>query len=166
MSWIGRLLLVTLFTVTTATWHSGALGDEGAKGGIVDGFAVNHLPSGIGSSVSDFSYEWGGVAFSSRVWERDLGEEGHRVDLSVAVLRGERLRDLAGLRDFLAEYHERDLATWRLTPFSHGSDPGLITEGQAFWSVAPGLAVSVRLDPARFDLPELTATALGVVPTA
>ncbi|GAA4941185.1 hypothetical protein GCM10023224_23820 [Streptomonospora halophila] len=126
------------------------------------GFTVGHLPEGVGGQVSDFHTEWGGVAFSSRVWERELPDGGYTVDLKLNVLRGERLGDLPSVRAFLSEYHERDAAAWDLRPFRHGAAAGHRTDGLVFWLVEPGLVVEVRLDPARFGESELTATALGV----
>ncbi|GAA3753655.1 hypothetical protein HDA32_004436 [Spinactinospora alkalitolerans] len=161
---LGRSLLVLLLVAGVVMASSGARAEPGAdgrSGGELDGFAIGHVPSGAGDAVSDFDYEWGRVAFSSRVWERRV-DGGYRVDLTVAVLRGERLRDLDALREFLAEYHERDPDAWALEPFRHGEHRGHITDGQAFWLVEPGLAVSVRLDAGRFGRGELTRTALGV----
>ncbi|MDT0302184.1 hypothetical protein [Streptomonospora wellingtoniae] len=126
------------------------------------GFTVGHLPEGVGGQVSDFHTEWGGVAFSSRVWERELPDGGYTVDLKVNVLRGERLGDLAAVRDFLSEYHERDMADGALRPFRHGEAAGHRIDGLVFWLVEPGLVVEVRLDPAHFGESALTATALGV----
>ncbi|PSK92316.1 hypothetical protein CLV63_11875 [Murinocardiopsis flavida] len=127
----------------------------------VDGFVLTHLPHGIGTGVADFRTEWGGVAFASRVWERRLPDGGHRVDAKVNVMRGERLRDLASLRAFLAEYHEHDPDDWHLVAFEHPEGHGLRTSGFVFWLVRPGTAVSIRLDPERFGAAELTRTALG-----
>lgn len=131
----------------------------------VDGFVIGYLPPGIGGQMSDFSTEWGEVAFASRVWERRTDDGGYRVDLKVNIMRGERLPDLGALRDFLAEYHEVDPERWDLDRFEHGRHPGLRTRGFAFWLVEPGVAVSVRLDADRFGDDELTRTALGVEPS-
>ncbi|GAA4915791.1 hypothetical protein [Streptomonospora salina] len=128
----------------------------------LSGFTVGHLPEGIGAEVADFRTEWGGVAFASRVWERELPEGGYSVDLKINILRGERLADLPALRAFLAEYHEHDPDTWRLHPFQHGDAPGHRAGVLAFWLVDPGTAAEVRLDTARFPESELTATAQGV----
>ncbi|MDA0562829.1 hypothetical protein LG943_00515 [Streptomonospora sp. S1-112] len=128
----------------------------------LSGFAVAHLPEGTGEQVTDFHTEWEDVAFASRVWERPLPEGGYSVDLKVNVMRGERLTDLAAVRAFLTDYHERDPADWPLTAFQHGGDPGLHGGGLAFWSDEPGVAVEVRLDPHRFPESELMATALGI----
>ncbi|MFD0774862.1 hypothetical protein ACFQZ2_13060 [Streptomonospora algeriensis] len=126
------------------------------------GFTVDHLPEGIGGRVTDFRTEWGGVAFASRVWERELPDGGYSVDLKINILRGERLADLPAVQAFLAEYHERDPEDWDLRPFRHGGSRGQRTDVLAFWLVEPGLAAEVRLDTARFSSVELTATALGV----
>ncbi|RCV58163.1 hypothetical protein [Marinitenerispora sediminis] len=130
----------------------------------VDGFVVEHVPAGAGALESDFEFEWGDVAFTERVWERQLEGGGYRVDLTVAVLRGERLSDLGATREFLTEYHERDPAGWRVEPFQHGARPGGIAEDLAFWQVEPGVAVSVRVDPDRFGVEDVRETALGVRP--
>ncbi|MBQ1027585.1 hypothetical protein [Micromonospora sp. C95] len=119
---------------------------ERRDGGVLDGFHIGQLPAGIGDEVSDFATEWDDVRFASRVWERQT-PDGHRVDLRVHVLRGERLVDLTALRDFLGEYHERDPAGWQLSEFPHGDGPGLYDGGQAFWLVEPGVAVNVLTIP-------------------
>jgi hypothetical protein len=127
----------------------------------LDGFVIGHVPDGVGPSVSDFAYEWADAAFTSRVWERQV-DGGHQVDLQVIVLRGERLTDVAALRDFLTAYHERDPERWELAEFRHGEDPGFIAEGEAFWLARPGVGVDVRLRADRFGEHDLRATALGV----
>ncbi|QKW15528.1 hypothetical protein [Verrucosispora sp. NA02020] len=128
-------------------------------GGVLDGFHVGYVPPGVGDEVSDFASEWEDVRLTSRFWERRKAD-GHQVDLRVHVLRGERLTDLDALRDFLAAYHERDPAQWRLSDFPHGDGPGLTGEAQAFWLVAPGVAVSVLTTPEFAGA--LPATALAV----
>ncbi|WP_285758910.1 hypothetical protein [Nocardiopsis ansamitocini] len=141
---------------------TGAQAEEPASGNL-DGFTIGWVPAGVGTQVSDFSYEWEEVAFSSRVWERELDNgDGFQVDLTVAVLRGDRLVDQAALLAFLSEYHEQDPNTWDVAPFSHGDLLGGIAPDHAFWLVEPGLAVSVRLAPERFGADDLTATARGV----
>ncbi|MFI6241241.1 hypothetical protein ACIBEF_15320 [Micromonospora sp. NPDC050795] len=125
-------------------------------GGELDGFHIGYLPPEVGGLVSDFASEWDTVRFVTRFWERQI-EDGHRVDLRVHVLRGDRLRSLAELRGFLAEYHERDNADWALTDFQHGEAPGLIGAAEAFWLAAPGVAVNVLLDPERFTADNLRA---------
>lgn len=94
----------------------------GRNGGELDGFRIGYLPPAVGDLVSDFASEWEGVSLATRVWERQV-EDGHRVDLRVHVLRGDRLGTLVDLRDFLAEYHERDNADSALTTFSTASIP-------------------------------------------
>ncbi|MFI9640039.1 hypothetical protein ACIG87_08220 [Micromonospora sp. NPDC051925] len=121
----------------------------GRDGGELDGFHVGRVPDGAGELVSDFASEWEDVNFASRVWERAV-EDGYRVDLRVHVLRGERLTGLTELRDFLAEYHERDPDGWPLTEFGHGEGVGFVGEGEAFWLVRPGVAVDVLVDVERF----------------
>ena len=54
---------------------------------------------------------------------------------------------LAELRDFLAEYHERDPADWALSDFQHVEGPGLIGAVEAFWLFATGVAVNVLTGP-------------------
>jgi hypothetical protein len=118
--------------------------DETRDGGVLDGFRIGQVPAGVGDEVSDFATEWGDVRFASRVWERQV-PDGHRVDLRVHVLRGDRLVDLTALRDFLGEYHER--AAWHLEEFPHGDSVGLHDGTQAFWLVEPGVAVNVLTLP-------------------
>lgn len=150
-------LAALLFTGPPAAWPAPRSSPEE-----VDGFVLGYLPPGLGALVADFRTEWGGVAFSSRVWERRLPDgSGHRVDAKLNVMRGERLHDLAALRGFLAEYHEKDPADWHLVEFEHPEGAGLRSTGFAFWLVRPGTAVSLRLDPDRFDDAELIRTALG-----
>ncbi|SCF01538.1 hypothetical protein [Micromonospora chokoriensis] len=140
--------------------------DQAARdGGDLDGFRISFVPSGVGDLVSDFTSEWEDVTVSTRVWERQV-EDGHRVDLRVHVLRGERLATLAELRDFLAEYHERDPADGAFTEFQHGEDPGLIGAAEAFWLAAPGVAVDVLFDPERLTVDNLRSIALGVTAAA
>ncbi|WP_089157170.1 hypothetical protein [Micromonospora sp. NBS 11-29] len=118
----------------------------GRDGGELDGFHIGYLPPGVGELVSDFASEWEDVSFATRVWERQV-EDGYRVDLRVHVLRGERLTDLNEVREFLAEYHERDPATWDLADFTHPDGPGLTGAEEAFWLAVPGVAVTVLAAP-------------------
>jgi hypothetical protein len=134
---------------------------SGPGSGELDGFRIGYLPRRVGALVSDFATEWEDVRFATRVWERQV-EDGYRVDLRVHVLRGDRLTTLAELRDFLAEYHERDPAEWPLNEFRHGDAPGLIDDAEAFWLVEPGVAVDVLVDPEGFDAVALHAIALAV----
>jgi hypothetical protein len=139
-------------------------GGPGSRAGeqAVDGFGMTYLPAGVGELVSDFTYEWEDVTFSSRVWEREV-DGGHEVDLMMIVLRGPRLDSVEALRGFLADFHERDPDDWVLTECRHGSAAaGFIAESEAFWLVEPGVAVTVRIAPDRFGPDELRATALGV----
>ncbi|WP_436670834.1 hypothetical protein [Micromonospora sp. URMC 107] len=129
---------------------------------MLDGFHIRQVPGDIGTEVSDFASEWDDVRFATRVWERQT-DDGHQVDLRVHVLRGERLTDLAALRDFLTEYHERDPGDWPLIDFAHGGSAGLRDDSQAFWLAEPGVAVNVLVDPAQVDRGQLLATALAVV---
>ncbi|MGW5580052.1 hypothetical protein [Micromonospora chokoriensis] len=139
----------------------GAPDSAARDGGDLDGFHIGHLPPGVGDLVSDFASEWEDVSFATRVWERQV-EDGHRVDLRVHVLRGEGLGTLAELRDFLAEYHERDRAEWALTEFQHVESSGLISAAEAFWLAAPGVAVDVLVDQDRFTTDTLRAVAEGI----
>lgn len=125
------------------------------------GFVVGHVPPAAGEEVSDFATVWGGVDFSSRVWEREV-ENGYRVDLKINVLRGERLSGAGELRGFLAEYHEREPEDWERTSFHNGAYPGYRSARQAFWLVRPGVGVSVRLYSDRLDPADLEATVAGV----
>ncbi|MEU1400189.1 hypothetical protein ABZ403_29535 [Micromonospora zamorensis] len=134
-------------------------------GGELDGFRIGYLPPNVGDLVSDFASEWEDVTFTTRVWERQV-EDGHRVDLRVHVLRGDRLGTLAELRDFLAEYHERDDADWALTDFEHGEGPGLLGAAEAFWLAAPGVAVNVLVDPERFTADNVRAIARRITAAA
>ncbi|WP_139128642.1 hypothetical protein [Micromonospora humi] len=130
-------------------------------GGDLDGFHIGVLPAEVGEQVSDFATEWEDVRFATRVWEREV-EAGYRVDLRVHVLRAERLTDLGAVRAFLADYHERDAATWELADFAHPDGPGLIGDAEAFWLVEPGVAVDVLVDPDAADPATLHAIAENV----
>lgn len=141
---------------------SGASEPVTRDGGVLDGFHIRQVPGGIGTEVSDFASEWDDVRFATRVWERQA-DDGYRVDLRIHVLRGERLTDLAALRDFLTGYHERDPDGWPLTGFNHGDTTGLRDDSQAFWLAEPGVAVNVLVDPDLVDREHLLATALAVV---
>lgn len=162
MRFVGRLLVVLLAGVSSTLVAAGAAVDPG--GGELDGFVIEHVPERAGDMVSDFEYRWGEVAFSARVWERAVEGDGYRVDLQVLILRGERLEDLTALRDFLAEYHERDPEQWQLSRFRNGEYDGLIGDSEAFWLVEPGLAAEVRLASDRLGAEDLRATARGVRP--
>jgi hypothetical protein len=129
---------------------------------VLDGFAIGHVPRHAGTSVSDFAYEWEDVAFASRVWERATPDGGHVADLTVIVLRGERLATPEALRAFLAGYHERDPASW--TPFQVGRWPGFRSDNQVFWLVQPGVAVDVRANPDRVPPRELLSVATSIRP--
>jgi hypothetical protein len=131
---------------------------------ILNGFEISWLPDRLGPHVSDFTYEWEDVTHRSRVWERGPDDSGgYSVDLTVKTLRGSSLDNLEALRDYLADYHERG-DDWPLERFDHHGHPGYHAEGQAFWLQAPGVAVSVTIDTARFTDRDLTKTALGIRP--
>lgn len=129
----------------------------------LDGFRLGHLPAGLGELVSDFAYEWGGVSFASRVWERGPDSDGaYSVDLMVSVLRGARLDDGPGLRRFMKHYLEEDAPDWAW--ISVRGQPGWIGEGRIFFLVKPGVAVSILLDTDRFSWLELLRIAYGISP--
>lgn len=132
------------------------------RGGTLDGFTIGHLPAPAeGASTSDFTYEWGEVAFNSRVWEKRLEDGAARVVLQVLVMRGDRLADLDTTRAFLAEYHER-AEDWSLTGFDHDGAPGLQGKAEAFWVPETGVAVEVRDPSGLVGTDELMATARGI----
>ncbi|MEV7971458.1 hypothetical protein AB0O34_36510 [Sphaerisporangium sp. NPDC088356] len=130
-------------------------------GGVLDGFVIGYVPGGAGASASDFAYEpEDGVGFTSRVWERETGDDGHAVDLTVIIVRADRFGTLGDLGDFMSEYHERDPASW--TKVQVGAHPGLKAAAQVVWLVRPGVGVSVTIDAARFGDGELTVVAESV----
>lgn len=141
---------------------SGA-GDAAGPVAGLDGLEIGYLPAGVGGLVEDFGYESDDVTFASRVWERVV-DDGHRVDLQIVVLRGSRLFDVPALREFLVEYEGRDPLTWQPTEITVGVTTAFIGEGEAYWLVEPGLAVTVRLDPERFAAEELTSVVGGIRP--
>src|SRR5699024_4526551 len=134
--------------------------------GTLDGFTIGHLPASTeGASTSDFAYEWGEVAFSSRVWEKRLEDGAARVVLQVLVMRGDRLADLETTRVFLTGYHER-AEDWALAEFDNGGAPGMHGDTEAFWIPETGVVVEVR-DPFGLVGPdELVATARGIAATS
>lgn len=156
------VFLAAVFTLALTT--AAAVTD--LRGGELDGFSIGHLPAAIdeGTPVSDFEYEWGDVAFTSRVWERPREGGGVEVVLQILVLRGEALTDLDALRAFLAEYHERSPDEWDLTPFDNGGVPALYGDTEAFWTPAAGVAVEVRDAFGILGQDELLATARGITP--
>ncbi|GIJ25254.1 hypothetical protein Vqi01_04160 [Micromonospora qiuiae] len=139
------------------------MSDGMRDGGVLDGFHIGYVPAEAGEEVSDFASEWEDVHFASRVWERQT-DDGYRADLRVHVLRGERLTDLEALRAFLVDYHERDAETWTLRDFFHGAVTGLRDESHAFWLAAPGVGVSVLIDPECLDGEALMSVSLAVLP--
>lgn len=129
----------------------------------LDGFALRWVPAGIGPLVTDFEYEWEDVGFRSRVWESGpYPDESYRVDLQVTVMRSPSFTDVAALRAFLAEYLERDPATWATDAFDHPDGPGFVDVGELFWLAAPGVAVRVFGGGEQVDLRDLTRTACAV----
>ncbi|MFW5418563.1 hypothetical protein J0910_18280 [Nocardiopsis sp. CNT-189] len=164
------IVLVLLAGVLSAAAPASAGAASGAvplshpEGGTLDGFAIHHVPSpAAGADVFDTDYEWGGVSFAARFWEREA-DGGHRVEMQVLVMRGGSLDSAAALRSFLAEYHERDAATWAPAEFDHDGAPGFLGEREAFWLQEPGVAVEVRDSSGVLGREELVATALGVRP--
>ncbi|WP_328991836.1 hypothetical protein OG394_36490 [Kribbella sp. NBC_01245] len=130
----------------------------------LDGFAITHLPAGLGSP-SDFEYEWEDVSFHSRVWETGPDPEGAtKVDLTVKTVRGAGITDLEALRTFLTEYHEKDPADWKLTAVQVGPYSGYTVDNQVFWFLSPGLAAEVSIDRDRFTEDDLLQTAAGFRP--
>ena len=128
----------------------------------LDGFTITHLPGNLGSP-SDFEYEWEDVTFHSRVWETTTGD-ATAVDLTLKTIRGDRIADLDTLRDFLTEYHEKDPATWDITPAEIGTYGGYVVDGQAFYFVEPGLAAEATINRGRYPQEALLATAEGFRP--
>ncbi|QVQ53347.1 hypothetical protein J4H86_06165 [Spiractinospora alimapuensis] len=133
-------------------------------GGVVDGFRLGHVPVSADATVTDFTYAWEDVGFTSRVWERPTADGGWRVVLQALVLRGEKLRDLAAVRVFLSRYHERVDATWDLALFTRDGRVGLRGTTEAFWWAGPGVAVEVRDPLGELGTEELVATARSVTP--
>ena len=144
----------------------GAAGGAGAPGGgagTLDGYGLGRPPPRLGPHVSDFAYEWGGVAFRSRVWESGPDPSGgYRVDFTVAVLRGERQRDPAALRTFMAGYLERPAGSWRERAFT--GRPGFTGADDAFFLDRPGVAVYARLERPGADRRDLLEFMEGVRP--
>jgi hypothetical protein len=130
----------------------------------LDGFAIDHLPGGIGSP-SDFEFEWEDVVFHSRVWETGPDPEGAtKVDLTVKTIRGEKVIDLETLRNYLTEYHEKDPESWELTAVDVAGYGGYRADDQVFFFVEPGVAAEVSLDRTRFSEDDLLTTAMGFHP--
>ncbi|MDA2813966.1 hypothetical protein O4J56_25195 [Nocardiopsis sp. RSe5-2] len=138
----------------------------GPEGGTVDGFAIGHVPAALaeGAEVeaSEYSYTWGGVDFTARTWERALADGGFRVELQVLVMRAASLTGPEELREFLAEYHERDAREWELEEFDHLGSPGFMGAAEAFWLEDEGVAVEVRDSAELLGRDEVRRTALGI----
>lgn len=151
------VFLVAAFALVSVPAAADPGGEE------LDGFTIEHLPEQVDdrTSVSDFEYEWGDVSFSSRVWEKALEGGGAKVVLQVLVMRGTGLTDMAALRDFLIEYHERS-PDWELTEFDHHGLTALHGETEAFWLPAEGVAIEVRDALGLLGQEELLATARGI----
>lgn len=161
------VLVAVLFCAAPAVYaapQGGSAPDGSDPDPVVDGFTIDHLPRQVGPNVSEFAFEWADVTLRSKVWETGPDAEGrHRVDLTVKVMRGDRLTDLPSLRGYLAEYHEVDPATWELERFRHADGHcGRLRDGAVFWSVRPGVAIEVSADPRRISRDELVRTANGI----
>jgi hypothetical protein len=156
-----RVLVAAAGLVLAMAGPGMAAGGPEKAGGVLDGFAIGHLPRDVGPRVSDFEYEpEDEVRFTSRVWERKRRGGGHAVDLTVIVVRADRFATLDDLREFMSGYHERDSSSW--TKVQVGARPGLKAAERVFWLVKPGVAVSVEIDVDRFGARELMAVAEGV----
>lgn len=154
-----RLMLTTVLCV--AALMVGAAPPAGARGStVLDGVRVGHLPNGLGTS-SDFTYEYDEVAFVSRVWESQT-TEGWQVDLSVDVLRSPRLTDGQTLHDWIIDYEDRPAGEADYVPTSVHHRPAWVNHDEIFWLLRPGLAMSVRLDTARWPHAELATIARSV----
>jgi hypothetical protein len=70
-------------------------------------------------------------------------------------MRSDRLTDGLALRDWFIPYEERPPAEARYVPVRVHGRPGWACRDQAFWLARPGLAVSVRLDRARWSRAEV-----------
>lgn len=156
LRWVAAVLAAALALVAAPAAAS-------PRGGELDGFTIGYLPDQIDdqTSVSDFDYEWGGVSFSSRVWETTLEGGGARVVLQVLVMRGDRLTDLSAVRGFLTDYHERS-PDWELTEFDNNGHTALHGGTEAFWTPFRGVAVEVRDAFGLVGQKELLTTARGV----
>ncbi|MGW5362393.1 hypothetical protein [Actinopolymorpha pittospori] len=152
-------------TAAGAAGRSVGTADDDTRRRPLDGFLVETLPAGVGPLVTDFAYEWEEVSHRSRVWESGPDHEGaYRVDMSIAVLRGESLIDRESLRSYLADYYELDPADWELTPFDPHGHPGYRDHAVAFWLQSPGVAIVVKLDGNRFSAGDLLRTANSIRP--
>ena len=127
------------------------------QGGLLGRLSLTYLPEGLGQQ-SDFEFEWGGVAFTQRVWESQVDQDVWRVDLQVQVMRGEALADKEALRDFLVRYHEKD-DQWLTAPFG---DDGFTGEREIALLMEPGLAAEVKDPFGRRDRTELERVATGL----
>lgn len=138
-------------------------GPAGDGACVLDGYRLGRPPPGLGPHVSGFAYEWGEVGFRSRVWESGPDPSGgYRVDFTVAVLRGDRLRDPAALRSFMAAYLERPARSWRERGFA--GRPGFTGRDDAFFLDRPGVAVYARLERPDADHHDLLEFMEGVRP--
>lgn len=130
---------------------------------VLDGFEITCLPDGLGGKVSNFAYEFEEVKFRTQVWETGPDADGaYRTDLNIMVLRGEKLRDIRSLRDYLTDYQERDPRKWRLKRFYHYDQPGYLGDDQAFWLAEPGVGVLVKIYDDRFDQRDVIDVAGGI----
>lgn len=116
---------------TPAGRHQAVIGDV----------AFDYLPSGLGRP-SEFTYEFQGVHFVSRVWETYLGTAGWRSDLDIVVMHGAHLQNPQEFQRWFVAYEERYPKPTYL-PFRIHRHAGWLTQDQLFWLIRPGLAVSV-----------------------
>lgn len=153
-----RILLGAL--LCAAMLFGGAAPAVAAQAGTLDGLRIGHVPRGLGTA-SDFAYEYNDVTFVSRVWESQ-NATGWQVDLTVDVLRGDRLATPAALHDWLIDYQDRPAgeAQYRRTRV-HGH-AAWIGRDEIFWLLRPGVAVMIRLDTERWNHCELRQTAVSV----
>jgi hypothetical protein len=126
------------------------------------GSAVMHyLPPGLGTST-DFRYHFARVSFASRVWESGSDADGWRVDLDIIVMTGRRLSTPRALHDWFIRYEQRPPAEAQYVPVRMHGRRGWACRDQVFWLERPGVALSVRIDRARWSRRALFRTARGV----
>ncbi|SHG80153.1 hypothetical protein SAMN05443575_2812 [Jatrophihabitans endophyticus] len=155
-----RLLLLLLTCALLPLTAVTAVASAGPPRPALDGLRIGYLPAGVGAST-DFAYDYDDVGFVSRVWESRT-TTGWRFDLTVDVLRGDRLSTPRRLHDWLVDYQDRPAGEARYVPTHVHGRPGWVSGDEVFWLVRPGLAVLVRLDTARWPHRELLRVARAV----
>jgi hypothetical protein len=150
-----RFVVATMFTGLCAGAGVAAACPP-APVAVIDSVAFDYLPAGLGTA-SDFAYHFERVDFVARVWESQI-PDGWQVDLDIDVMRGARLSSGAALHDWFVKYEQRDPAPAYHRVRVHGR-PGWLCRDQLFWSLRPGLAVSVQLDGTRWPRHEVVRTA-------